>query len=308
VSQRSNPAAERVWRGLPAAAREQLEGGLPPTDLQSLLLSVADARALRVRPGDLVARWRRDRFVQPAACDPRRVSAVEARLWQLLPDAFTGVELSPVAPLGSCTALAPVSQNRIVTTMRLSEVVSDSTNALAIEAAIRRGRQPSDGQVHLAAAHRQLRAQVFGAGAAAHFRLFAIVSSARDTGSGRTEADLLNRHLAFWAAALQALLPHREPQLELTVFDPPVIAARLADTVLPALRTTAVRLVESPTRHTGRNYYTGLALRVAADAGGIEIGDGGFTTWTAQLTNNAKERCLVSCIATERLAQLVDPA
>jgi hypothetical protein len=147
VTERSNPAAERVWRDLPAAARDQLESGLGGTDLQSLLLAVAAARAARVRAGDLVARWRRDRFVQPASCDPRRVSAIEARLWQLLPDVFTGVELSPVAPLGSCTALAPVSQNRIVTTMRLSEVVSDSTNALAIEAAVRRRRQPPDGQV-----------------------------------------------------------------------------------------------------------------------------------------------------------------
>jgi hypothetical protein len=33
----------------------------------------------------------------------------------------------------------------------------------------------------------------------------------------------------------------------------------------------------------------------------IELGDGGFTTWTGQLMGNAKERCLVSCIATDRL-------
>ncbi len=37
----------------------------------------------------------------------------------------------------------------------------------------------------------------------------------------------------------------------------------------------------------------------------VEIGDGGFTTWTTWLMGNAKERCLVSCIATERLT---DPA
>jgi hypothetical protein len=301
----ANTAVERIWRELPSAARDQLEGGLRQTDLQSLLLSVATARAARVRPTDVVARWRRDRFVQPAACDPRRVSAIEARLWQLLPEEFTGVDLSPVAPLGSCTAVGPVSQNRIVTTMRLSEVVSDSTNALAIEAAIRRGKQPLGGPVHLAAAHRQLRAQVFDAGAA-HFRLFALVSSERDTGSGHTEADLLNRHVAFWSTALEALLPHRQPQIELTVFYGPVMAARLSDTILPAHHSKAVRLVENPDRDSGRGYYAGLALRIAADAGELEIGDGGITTWTQQLTGNAKERCVVSCIATERLTDLAD--
>jgi hypothetical protein len=37
-----------------------------------------------------------------------------------------------------------------------------------------------------------------------------------------------------------------------------------------------------------------FALRIAADHGQTECGDGGFTTWTAQLANDAKERCLVS--------------
>jgi hypothetical protein len=303
---RRNPAAERVWRAMPAGAREQLAASLPPTDLQSLLIDVASARAARVHPSDLVARWRRDRFVQPSRCDPRRVNAVEGALWQLLPPVFVGIELSPVAPLGSCTAVAPIGQNRIVTTVRLSEVLSDSGNALAIEAAVRRLDQPSGGQVHLAASHRLLRAQVFEPGAAAHFRLFTLVSSARDTGSAQTEADLLARHLEFWTDVLQTTLPHRAPQIELTVFDHPVIAARLADTIESSHRGKLVRLIEDPTRTRGRAYYAGLALRLSADAGETEIGDGGFTSWTAQLMDNAKERCLVSCIATERLADLAE--
>ena len=150
--------------------------------------------------------------MQPAASDARRVAAVEARLWQLLPADFAGIDLSPVTPLGTCSAVAPVSQNRVVTTVRSTEVVSDSTNALAIEAAARRHGQPRDGQVHLASAHRLVRAQVFGPGAAAHFRLFALVSSARDRGSGRTEADMLTRHLSYWLDVLQDLIPRRQPR------------------------------------------------------------------------------------------------
>lgn len=304
----SNPAAERVWRALPQGAREQLEATLPPTDLQSLLMGIAATRAARAQPADLIARWRRDRFVQPAACDPRRVSAVEARLWELLPSAFTGIELSPVAPLGSCTAVAPLSQNRIVTTMRLSEVVADSTNALAVEAAVRRLEQPRDGKVHLAASHRQLRAQTFEPGLPAHFRLFALVSSARDTGSARTEIELLSRHLAAWTAALEAIVPHRRPRIELTALEHPSLAARLVDTALAANPSRVVELVEDPTRERGRGYYTALAMRLTADGGALEIGDGGFTNWTARLTGNAKERCLVSCVATERLTDLTASA
>jgi hypothetical protein len=299
-------ATERVWRALPVGAREALVRDLPPTDLQTLLIGVARARADRVTPADVMRRWQQDRFVRPAACDPRRVAAVEARLWQLLPAQFAGIELSPVAPLGTCTAVAPVSENRIVATARNTEVVSDSTNALAVEAATRRRGQPKDGRVDVAACHRLLRAQVFGPGAAAHFRLFALVSSGRDSGSGRVEADLLTRHLAYWLEVLETLIPHRQPRIELSVFDNPVLAQRLSDTVRPGLGNRAALLVDEPARTRGRGYYNGFALRITADHGEAELGDGGLTTWTAQLTQDAKERCLVSCLATERLTMLTE--
>ena len=299
-------AEERIWQAMPAGAREALTRDLPPTDLQTLLIAVARARADQATPADLMRRWQHDRFVRPAASDPRRVAVVEARLWQLLPAEFTGIELSPVTPLGTCTAVAPVSQNRILATVRTTEVVSDSTNALAIEAAVRRRGQQKDGHADLACCHRQLRAQVFGPGAAAHFRLFALVSSARDSGSGRTEASLLTRHLAYWLDVLETLLPHRQPHIELSVFDNPVLAERLADTIRPGLAERTAFLVDKPGRTHGRGYYTGVALRITADQGKTELGDGGLTTWTAQLTHDAKERCLVSCIATERLTTLTD--
>jgi hypothetical protein len=298
--------AERVWRAMPAGSREALTRDLPPTDLQTLLIAVARARADRVTAADVMRRWQQDRFVRPAACDPRRVAAVEARLWQLLPAEFTGIELSPVAPLGTCTAVAPVSENRIVATVRNTEVVSDSTNALAVEAATRRRAQPKDSQVDLAACHRQLRAQVFGAGAAAHFRLFVLVSSCRDSGSGRAEASMLTRHLAYWLDVLETLIPHRQPRIELSVFDHPVLAERFTDAIRPALADRAAFLVDKPDRTRGRGYYNGFALRIAADDGETELGDGGLTTYTAQLTHDAKERCLVSCIATERLTTLAE--
>jgi hypothetical protein len=296
-------AGQRVWQAVPPGTREAL-ARLSPTDLQTLLLDVARTRAGQVTPADVLRRWQQDRFVRPAAADPRRVSAVEARLWHMLPAEFTGIELSPVAPLGTCTAVAPLSQNRIVTTVRNTEVVSDSTNALAVEAAVRRRGQPKNEGTDLAACQRLLRAQDFGPGAAAHFRLFALVSSARDTGSGRTEAGLITRHLAYWLEVLDALIPGREPRIELSVFDNPVLAERLADTMRPRLAKHATFLIENHERTRGRGYYGGFALRITAEQDTVELGDGGLTTWTAQLSQDAKERCLVSCIATERLTAL----
>ncbi|MGR6318473.1 hypothetical protein Q2K19_00430 [Micromonospora soli] len=289
-------AERRVWAALPPGTRAAL-AALPPADLRTLLLTVARDRAAAVRPPDVVRRWRADRFVRAAEVDPRTLARVEARVWELLPADVAGIELSPVAPLGTCAAVAPVSQHRIVTTMRGTEVVSDPTNALAVEAAVRRGRHA---EVHLAAAHRVLRAQDFGPGASAHFRLFTLVSTARDAGSGRTEARLLVRHLAFWRTVLAELAAPAAPRLHVTVLDA-VVGERLADTVRPALTGDGVALRDEPERKRGRGYYVGAALRLTLGDGALEVGDGGFTDWTARLTGDAKERCLISCLATERL-------
>jgi hypothetical protein len=289
------PSTRRVWARLPAGAREALEQ-MPATDLQTLLLSLAETRTARVRPADVLRRWREDRFVRPSSSDPRAVAAVEARLWELLPAQFAAVDLSPVVPVGTCTSVAPVSQNRIVTTMRSVEVLSDSANALAVEAADRRLRQPADGEVHLATCHRLLRAQRFGPGMSSHFRLFTLVSSGRDTGSGQTQTRLLALHLGYWQRALADLAP----QFRLAVFNP---AVREGLTDIPSL-------VEAPDREPWRGYYVDAAWRTVTRRGAdlLEIGDGGLTTWTAQLMGNAKERCLVSCISTERLATVaVEP-
>jgi hypothetical protein len=302
-------AQDRIWAEFDPDARAALEQELIPTDLQTLLLAVSRARAAEVTPARLMRRWREDRFVQPSAHDPRVLAQVEARLWSALPERFAGVELSPVAPLGTCSAIAPVDQNRVVSTVRGSEVVSDSTNALALEAAARRKGRDRRGRVDLAASHRVIRAQVFGAGLSAHFRLFALVSSARDRGSGATHADLLIDHLAFWSRALADLLPHRRTMLTFTSFDSPVLRERFEDTVRPALArgTSPVPLVEDAGRTQGLGYYTGAAVGLRAFDGDdvVGLGDGGFTTWTSTLLGDAKERCLISCVATERLAALM---
>ena len=52
-----------------------------------------------------------------------------------------------------------------------------------------------------------------------------------------------------------------------------------------------------------RGYYGAGALLITATSSGgrpVELGDGGFTDWTARLSANAKELCFVSCLSTER--------
>jgi hypothetical protein len=261
--------------------------------LQSVLLDVSRARAAKVTPARLMQRWQEDRFVRPSTVDPRELVKTQQRLWELLPERFDGVELSPVTPLGTCSAMATINQHQVLTTTRSTEVASDPTNELAIEAAVR--RRAGQPRVDLAACQRVVRAQAFdGPGMAAHFQLFVLVSSARDTGSGRTEADMLIDHLRFWHDVLGD-----EAQLTFTTFTPSAVRERIDDTVRPALK---IDLVEDADRTKGANYYSGTALGI--DRNGAGLGDGGFTTWTADLLGDAKERCLTSCISTERLTTI----
>jgi hypothetical protein len=299
----SHPS-ERVWRQLDSAPRAALEHDLSHADLQTLLLDITRQRAATVTPARLMQRWRQDRYVTPSASDPREVWRTEARLWALLPDQFAGVELSPVTPLGTCAALGPVSQNRVISTIRGSEVVSDPTNVLALEAAWRRREaKTSEDPVHLACCQTVLRAQPFDApNAFQHFRLFALVTSARDRGSAATEALMLTTHLKFWTAALGAIAHGRHATVAYTVFGFPPLTERIKDTVLPAVQPLPENVTqkEDPDRQHGRGYYERAAVKLYVDD--MEIGDGGFTDWTAQLNNDAKERCFTSCISTERLA------
>jgi hypothetical protein len=197
-----------------------------------------------------------------------------------------------------------VDQNRIVSTVRSTEVVSDPTNVLAIEAAVRR-RSRID-QVHLASCQRVLRAQRFDdPDAYAHFLLFALVSSARDSGSARTEAQLLIMHLRFWQQVLSDLLGSSWGHFAYTLIDNQSSGHRLVDMIRAELPDAPLN--DYPERTQGIGYYRTAAFKiiVETEADEVEIGDGGFVGWTAELIPDAKERCLISCVAPERLASLM---
>ena len=64
---------QRVWSKLPAGTRAALERDLAPTDLQTLLLAVARARAEKVTAARVMRRWREDRFVRPSPHEVRKI-------------------------------------------------------------------------------------------------------------------------------------------------------------------------------------------------------------------------------------------
>jgi hypothetical protein len=286
---------------------------LDPTDLQSLLLEVYRRRSERKSPAALLSEYETNRFVRPAPADPAALLEWERIAFATLPDEFVAMDLSPVCPLGTSAAVAAVSQNCALATSRNTEVVSDTTNVLALESAARRrellrGDARSASTVRLAASQRVLRAQHYqDPRLLPHFQLFALVSAGRDPGAGAFEVEALSQHVRFYVRALRRFLGNGVP-LRVSVTDlesdPPrerwqqdrlqQLAAGLPD----------VEIRSDPARSTGRGYYLDVCFHVhAASESGewVELADGGAVDWTRKLLSNAKERLMISGIGSERV-------
>jgi hypothetical protein len=181
---------ERIVRqsGVPELV-EILADRMAPTDLQSLLLEVYRRRTASISAADLLTGYGQNRFTRPATLDPTALAWFEQRVWSLLPPGYQGLDLSPLCPIGTSSVMATVDQNKVISTARNTEVVSDSTNVLALECAVRRRGLLRQGgsrfqPVRLAASQRQVRAQAFsGPLEWSHFRIVGLVAAGRDEGA-----------------------------------------------------------------------------------------------------------------------------
>jgi hypothetical protein len=301
-----HPALRRVLReaGDPALVDKLTE--LPGADLTTVLLEVQRRRADRVTPAEVMRNYGRDRFVAPATVGFGAQRRAEDAMLAALPAGFEVLTLAPVLPLGAHSAVATVDPRNVIATVRGSEVVADPTNGLALEAAARRRRALAAGPgglARLAATQRVARAQQFsGPVSFAHFQLLGVVTAGRDTGGRAFERDSVTEHLGFAAAGLRRLGASRV-RLELTCLDPALsgLTTLVAGTLAGA---GGVDVVDAPQRRSGRGYYTGLCFKVHVAFGGpeLEVGDGGFTDWTARLLGSRKERLLISGYGIDRIA------
>ena len=309
-----NRIVDRIEReaGIPGLASILAEK-LSPTDLQSLLLEVYRMRSKRVRPANLLSDFESNRFVRPS-----RVSLASLLKWEQiafshLPQGFEPIALSPVCPLGTSSAVSGIDQNWSVATARNTEVVSDSTNVLALECAIRRQEllheNPRSSQpVHLATSHRLLRAQNYQSPeSVAHFSSFALCSAGKDQGHLRFELSALVLHIRFYLRALRTFLGLGIP-LHLSVTDLSsnarvgLIEAQLLSVIRSELDDVDCKFDDRRTK--GRGYYSDLCFHIHATAASgrrLELVDGGTVDWTQKFLSNQKERLIISGIGSERL-------
>jgi len=304
---------ERIEReaGIPGLATI-LSERLGSTDLQSLLLEVYRKRSRQRRPCAVLADYETNRFVRPSSLTPVWLLEWERVAFSNLPPEFQPVELSPVCPLGTSSAIAPVDQNWVVSTIRNTELVSDPTNVLALECALRRRgqlreRARSTSSVHLAASHRVLRAQYYdNPDLVSHFSLFALCSAGRDQGGLQFEIEALTLHIRFYVRSVQAFLGVHVPlRVSVTNFSSQVPLPLLQSQLLSPIQQgfANVSCTIDIERTSGRGYYTDLCFHIHAATPDrlIELVDGGSVDWTQKLLSNSKERLVISGIGSERV-------
>jgi hypothetical protein len=277
-----------------------------PSETTPFLLELARRQATSRRLRDLLAQLDRDGCVAPSAVDQRTALAFD----QLALDAaaeFEALLLSPVAPLGVCSRLAPTSQDRTLSAARGLEVVSDPTNVLALECARRLRREPAT-PVRLATVHQVLRLQAIRqkSGFSRHFRLLALAEAGPGRAEDAFEVDAIARHAALFERVLaaSATLGCRFPERRATILHDARravaaerVRARLAHD-LPHVE-LAIGPLASP-------YYAGLRvlLGVRVDGDDVPLGDIGTFDWVARLTSNASQRLVASGLGLQLMALL----
>jgi hypothetical protein len=288
---------------------------LTPTDLQSLLLEVYRRRAAAVTPARLLERYEQNPFVRPADADPQALAGFDRVAGAELPPGYVQLELAPLAPLGTIAALGGLHQDWTVSTIRNTELVSDSTNVLGLECASRRRHERGgENVVRLCASHRLIRGQSVpaGQGLSQHFRVFALCAAGRDTGSLRFEAESMTEQLGFYLRVLTgSRLGLGALRVRVTLVEPDGggMLARLQERVFEPLaqQFPRVELGQDPDPRSGRGYYVGVRFQIyVGDDVGQEahVADGGFTRWTQALLSDRRERLLTSGISAERLYRL----
>jgi hypothetical protein len=265
------------------AALDQLAG----SELQSVLLEVMRRRAAARDPADVLAQYRRDAFCQPATIDQRTVVAVDGHLLAAA-EAFTALELSPVAPLGTCSTVALVDQNRVLSALRGTEIVSDPTNVLALECASRL-REAPDAELHFATCQRVIRTQPAPKlpGYAQHFRIFVLASAARERAEHGFAVQTLALHIRTIMRALDRLEQHGyrfgARRIDIKTTD---AGAPIGDRLAAALGDLAI--ARKPLDHP---YYAGVRYNIwvtAPDGNELPLIDGGLCDWVAKLLSNRR--------------------
>jgi hypothetical protein len=275
----------------------ELLAKLSPSEISTLQLALNKEVTNNSTPNDLLKKYESNRFAKPSKLDPIKVKQTELSMLEMAQQiGFSPVLLSPVSLLGSCSVIAEVDQNNVISATRGLEALSDSTNMLAIYLANGIKNKTMDNTknpIHLASACRVTRAQKNqGTVFVPHFSLLTLVSAGKDKGSYTFEKESLTKHLEFYTKyfgtkqgfKLKVSLNQRSGYTDKTGF---------IERVYTHLHEAYPKLeLVTNKQATDNSYYKGLNFKISINE--VEQVDGGFVNWTQKLLGTKKERLLIS--------------
>jgi hypothetical protein len=198
--------------------------------------------------------------------------------------------------VGSCSVIAKVDQNNVVSAARGLELISDSTNMLAIYLANGIKSKVIDNTksfVHLSATCRATRAQMPKSNnQLLHFGLFTLVSAGKDTGSYGFEKDAIAKHLEFYISYFGNKLKHKL-KVFLNLRNGYTDKMGFIDRIYCHLHEMYPNIEFIINKEAAdNNYYKGVNFKISVND--LDLVDGGFVDWTQKLLENKKERLLIS--------------
>lgn len=291
---------------------ERLTEHISGSELQSLLLAVFERIPSRLTPAALLRHTRENRFVQPSLLDPLELLQYEHTILTIARNyGCKPIQLSPLAPLGSCSIIAPVHQNKVVSALRGTEIVADATNMLALLLCKEQWQKPDlSGEIrHTCCTHRHVRAQQFTfTGFTPHFQVFCMVSAGRDTGSLNFERLAFQKHLELYRAFFSQY-PELSP-LRLQFYQRS--ESEKAERIIKNLHLITEQYWQSLEimdiiKTDDNAYYDGVQwkLFIANQGKTFDIADGGLVNWSQRLLENHKERMMISGLGLELLIKIV---
>ncbi|MFC6331976.1 hypothetical protein ACFP56_05020 [Paenibacillus septentrionalis] len=279
------------------------------SDLNTLLLKVFNEKVRKSSPNDLLKRYAENRFVHPSKVNLLQLKQLEMDILKIaLGKGVSPIQLSPVAPIGCTSIVGTVDQNKVISALRGTEVVSDATNLIALHIAelIKHHKPLREDYLRYCTTHRHVRAQYFGdaPGMLAHFHLFCMVAAGVDRGSYDFEKQSLWEHIEIYRNIFKSLF---NSKIEVIISerggykDSAGLVTRITEYGESLELKDVVISIGSPQKEN--QYYQGLQFTIKTVIGDEEyyIGDGGFVNWTQKMLGTKKERLLISAIGLDRL-------
>jgi len=275
-----------------------LANDLTASELNSLLLELLEVKTNAISAPQLLNLYQDNRLVKPADLPVIEMKQIELDVVRILADhGFSPIELSPVTQLGSCSVVGPVNQKKILSALRGTEVLADSTNAIALHVSdLKQKHKTPELTLRFANIQRQIRTQSIDAkGFTPHFRVGCLVSCGQAEGQFNFEKDMLNEHLRIMEYLFLHYYKVDEVSFRLLprAGYPGKFVEEIADYIKTQNRSMKLNIDSSGERKVN-NYYKGSQHKVDITVRGqtYEIGDGGFVDWTQKLLQNKKERML----------------